>query len=306
MADPRRKDHPHEGTGILYALAAYGIWGFVPLYWRLLAGVSPFEITVHRVLWCALFSVGVTVLRRRILHLLAILGHRQIFAALALSSLLISVNWTVFIWCIATNRLIEASLGYYLTPLVSIALGLALGEKISVVRLTALALATVAIGVKAFGLGAFPWAAPALALSFGFYGFVRKLTEVDAFDGLTMETTLLLPFTLVLVIFWAFTGSGAFSAAHPIDDTLLVLGGPITAVPLVLFAAGARRVRMTTLGFLQYCSPTVTLLVATFILKEPFARTDLFAFACVWSALLLVGLEGQWSRFFGAGVIDQA
>lgn len=294
MSERAHHDHPEEGTGILYALAAYGIWGFVPLYWRLLADVGPFEITVHRVLWCALATGFVTVARGRLAHMIAILRTRKVIGALALTSLLISANWTLFIWCVSTHRLVEGSLGYYLTPLVSIALGVAiLGERISPMRIVALVLATCAVGVKAWQLGEFPWVAPALALSFGFYGYVRKLTPVDSLDGLTVETALLFPVTLVLVVLWAVAGTGVFPSVHLRENLLLVFTGPLTAVPLVLFAAGARRVRMTTLGFLQYASPSITLLVATLLLGERFTRADLVTFGFVWTALLLVGIEGR-------------
>ena len=294
-------DHPHEGTGILFAGAAYTIWGFVPLYWRLLSDVSPFEITVHRVLWCAVFTTFVTVGRRRLQHVLAILKNSKVFVLLVLTSLLISANWTLFIWCVSTHRLVEASLGYYLTPLVSIALGVALlGERISKIRLLAIALASAAVAIKAIEVGTFPWIAPALALSFGFYGYLRKLAPVDALDGLTIETVLLFPITAPLVLFLT-SVAGAMTASHWTRDVLLVLSGPVTAAPLVLFAAGARRIRMSTLGFLQYLSPSITLVLATLVLGERFQRVDAITFACVWGALLLVALEGQSARVLARG-----
>lgn len=290
-------DHPHEGTGILFAGAAYAIWGFVPLYWRLLADVSPFEITIHRVLWCAVFTVFLTLGRGRLRHVLAILRTSKVFAVLALTSLLISANWTLFIWCVSTHRLVEASLGYYLTPLVSIALGVALlGERVSKIRLLAIGLASTAVAIKAIEVGTFPWIAPALALSFGFYGYLRKLTPVDALDGLTIETVLLFPVTASIVVYLSSTASGAMTASNWTRDAFLILSGPVTAAPLVLFAAGARRIRMSTLGFLQYLSPSITLVLATLLLGERFQRVDAVTFAFVWGALLLVALEGQSAR----------
>jgi chloramphenicol-sensitive protein RarD len=188
-------------------------------------------------------------------------------------------------------------LGYYLTPLVSIGLGVVLlGEKVSRLRLAAIGLATLAVVVQAFELGTVPWVAPALALSFGFYGYMRKLTPVDALDGLTVETVLLLPVTLAVLGAFAVQGSGAFDLAHPVRDLLLIGGGPITLVPLVLFAAGARRIRMTTLGLLQYLSPSLTLIVATVLMHETFTRVDAITFACVWSALALTAVEGRVLR----------
>lgn len=294
-------DEPHNETrGILYAGGAYAIWGFVPLYWQYLNDVPPIEVTLHRILWCSLTGLIVTLARGRIWHFITVVRTSRLLAALAASSLLISVNWTIYIYCVGTHRLVEASLGYYLTPLVSIALGvILLGEKVSPLRLAAIALATAAVVAQAFALGGFPWIAPALALTFGFYGYVRKLTPVDALDGLTIETCLLLPVTLPLIVIWALQGSGAFPSPTFGRDAMLVFTGPLTAVPLVLFAAGARKIRLTTLGFLQFLSPTITLLVATLLLGEPFTHANVIVFACVWSALLIVSLEGRlvsWTR----------
>lgn len=290
-------DHPDEALGILYAGGSYLLWGFVPLYWAMLAGVPPVEITLHRIFWGALFVTAVTLLRKRRREIVAIFRKRETILALATSSVLIALNWGIFIWCVSTHHLVESSLGYYLTPLVSMALGLILlGEKISRLRLTAIGLATLAVVVQAFALGTVPWPAPALALSFGFYGFVRKRTPVDALDGLTVETMLLFPVAALVLGYFALTGTGAFTAAAPVHDLLLAGGGPITAIPLTMFAAGARRVRMTTLGFLQYITPSITLLVATLLMGEAFTRTDAITFGCVWSALALVGLEGQVGR----------
>jgi chloramphenicol-sensitive protein RarD len=290
----------NETRGILYAGGAYAFWGVVPLYWQFLEDVPPIEITLHRILWCALTGLIVTTARGRVSHFITVLRTSRLMAALAASSLLISTNWTIYIYCVGSHRLVEASLGYYLTPLVSIALGVVLlGEKVSRLRLAAIALATAAVVVQAVSLGSLPWIAPALALTFGFYGYVRKLTPVDSLDGLTIETCLLLPITIPLIVLWAMQGTGAFPSPVFSRDAMLIGTGPLTAVPLVLFAAGARRIRMTTLGFLQYLSPTITLLVATFVLGEPFTRTNVIAFGFVWSALVLVSLEGRlasWTR----------
>ena len=289
-------EHGHHGEtrGILYAGGAYFIWGLVPLYWTLLRDVSPVEITLHRILWCALFGLAVTIGRGRFIHFINVIRTPRLLGALAASSLLITANWTLYMYCVTTRQLVDAALGYYLTPLVSIALGVVmLNEKISRIRVAALALALVAVGVETFALGHIPWISPALALTFGFYGYVRKLTPVDALDGLTIETTLLLPITLVLVVLWALNGTGAFPSASLTRDALIVFTGPLTAAPLVMFAAGARRVRMTTLGFLQYLSPSITLLVAVLALHEPFTRTNAIAFGLIWSALVLVSLEGR-------------
>lgn len=288
---------PGESTGILLAGSAYAIWGVVPVYWRFLPQVPPFELTVHRVLWCALFAAGVTFWRGRLSHILGIVRTPSIIRLLVLTSVLITLNWTIYIYCVATNQLVEASLGYYITPLLSIALGVSFfGEKLSKMRLAGLVLATIAVAAKAVALGHIPWIAPALALSFGFYGYFRKLIPVDSLDGLLVETAILFPLTLGLVSFWAARGTGAFPSPDWLEDVLLFGAGPITAVPLAMFAAGARRVRMSTLGFLQYIAPSITLLLATLAFGEPFTRADAVIFVCVWAALVIVAAEGRKGR----------
>lgn len=293
-ASEQPPEQHHEGQGILLAGGAYFVWGLVPLYWKLLDDVSPWQITIHRIVWCALFGVIVTLFRRRILHFIAVFRTPRLLGALTASSLLITANWTLFMYTVTTHQLVEAAFGYYLTPLVSIGLGVTLlGEKISPTRIAALVLASAAVGVQAFALGHIPWVAPALALTFGFYGYVRKMTPVDSLEGLTVETVLLFPVAAALMTLFALNGTGAFPGPTLTRNALLIFTGPLTALPLVMFAAGARRLRLTTLGFLQYLSPSITLLVATLLLHEPFTRTNAIAFGCIWSALLLVSLEGR-------------
>lgn len=286
-----------DRAGIALAAAAYGFWGIMPVYWRLLSAVPPFQLTVHRVFWCALFLAGLLFVRGRGSRLLALIRDRRLIGTLALTSVLISINWTIYIYCVATDQLVEASLGYYINPLISIALGVIFfRERMSRLRLLAVLVAAAAVAVQAVKLGHIPWIAPALALSFGFYGYFRKRTDVDSVDGLTIETWILFPLTFGLVLFWGARGTGAFAGGTALRDALLILGGPLTAVPLAMFAAGARRIRLSTLGFLQYFSPSITLLIAVFAFGEPFTRTDAITFGCVWAALLLVAMEGRLVR----------
>ncbi len=281
-----------EGAGILYAGAAYSLWGVLPLYWRLLADVPPFELTMHRVLWAALFVAAVTGARGHMPRVIAAVRDRRTLGTLALSSLMISVNWTLYIYCVAADRLVESALGYYMTPLVSFALGyLLFGERMSRLKLFAVALAGAAVIAQAASLGAVPWISPGLALTFGIYGYLRKKAPVPALDGLLIETALLFPLVAGLVIWWAFHG-GAFPSPRASTNALLVFAGPMTAVPLAMFAAGARRVRLTTLGFLQYIAPSVTLMVAVFLFHEPFTSSDMVSFGCVWAAIAIAAVEG--------------
>jgi len=288
---------PNETAGILYAAGAYSLWGFLPLYWHVLSDVPPLELSFHRMVWCALFGVVVCAALGRRKTIWQAVSSRRILLPLMLSSILIAINWTVYIFAVADHQLVEASLGYYINPLLSIALGVVmLGEKLTPLRIVAIVLAAVAVAFKAKGLGHFPWIAISLAVSFGFYGYVRKLTPVAAFDGLTIETLILFPVTASALLYWGAHGTGAFVAAHPLRDFLLIFGGPLTALPLTLFAAGARRVRLSTLGFLQYLSPSITLVIATLMLGESFTRTDAAVFGCVWLALGLVAVDGRLRR----------
>jgi len=295
MSDPPpQRDEP---VGILYAASTYVFWGVIPLYWRLFGRISPIEVTVHRVVWSALLLTLVMAARGRLSHLLRILRDRRLTGLLTLTSVLIAANWTIYIYCVSSRQLVEASLGYYITPLVSIALGVAMfGERISRLRFAAIALAVAAVIAKTFELGHVPWIAPGLALSFGFYGYFRKLAPVPAMEGLAIETWVLFPLTFGLVVYWWIEGTGTFPAANLRTDLLLMSAGPVTAIPLTLFAAGVRRIRMTTLGFLQYLSPSITLLVAVTLLGEQFTRIDAVTFGFVWAALLLVAAEGPLSR----------
>jgi chloramphenicol-sensitive protein RarD len=286
-----------DSAGLAYATLAYVLWGIVPLYWRLLDGVPPFELTVHRIVWCALLVMIVSLMRRRLGHLRQILRTPRLVATLALTSLLISTNWTVYIYCVASRQLVEASLGYYINPLISVGLGVIfLGERMSRIRFAAIVLATGAVAAKAVSLGHFPWIAPVLALSFGFYGYFRKLAPVDALDGLLVETSIVLPVSAGLLLYWYIMGEAAFPSGNIARNILLIGSGAITAVPLALFAAGARRIRLSTLGFLQYLSPSITLLLAIFGFGEKFTQLDAVAFGCVWAALSLVALESHVTR----------
>ena len=294
------KEHspPDQASGIAYAALAYVLWGVTPLYWRLLDGVPPFELTVHRIVWCALFVMALAILRGRLPQVIAVLRAPHLLGTLAITGVLISCNWSVYIYCVATGQLVEASLGYYINPLISVGLGVfLLGEPMSRLRLAAVVLAGAAVAVQAVSLGHVPWIAPVLALSFGFYGYFRKRIAVDSFDGLLVETWILLPFSVALLFYWHLIGAAAFPSAQLSRDALLICGGPLTAVPLALFGAGARRIRLSTLGFLQYLSPSITLLLATVGFGERFTRLDAFSFGCVGVALVLVAVEGRVTRF---------
>lgn len=290
-------DSGEESTGILYAALAYTLWGILPLYWASLRDVSAFQVAIHRSLWCAVTVAGLLAFQGNLPRLLTIARTPRFLATLALTSALISSNWLLFIYAVTTNQLVEASLGYYITPVISFALGYFMfGEKLSRVRLCALALGTLAVLVKAVAGAHLSWIALSLASTFACYGWLRKRVPVAALDGLGVETAVMLPITLGFVVWWSSHGASVFTMHTPLRDALLIGGGPLTAIPLVLFAAAARRVRLSTLGVLQYIAPSINLAVAVFAFGEAFTAVDVITFVLVWAAIAVIGLEGRnWS-----------
>ena len=304
---PQKPDASSEvRTGLFYAGFVYTFWGITPVYWRLLNDVPAPDVVAHRLFWSAVFIALVTILRGHLLRAFLILRSPRILGMLVLTGILIGANWAIYIYCVESDQLVEASLGYYMTPLVSFGLGLAFfGEKLSRMRWVSIALATVALAIQIAALGHFPWISPALAISFGLYGYFRKLATVPAMDGLLIETTILLPLAVAYMI-WRTVHDGVPPLSHDLTTNLLLMGtGPLTAIPLALFAAGAKRVSMTALGFLQYLTPSLTLMLAIFAFGEEFTQIDLISFGLVWVALVVVALEGRgaWllSRFSRGG-----
>jgi chloramphenicol-sensitive protein RarD len=284
-------------AGILFGLGTYLFWGVVPVYWRLLIHVPALEITAHRILWCLPFMLVLALAGRRWRAVVEMLKTPRLLGMLTLSAILIATNWGIFIWCIVTGNLVQSSLGYYINPLLSILLGVAfLGERMSIVRKVAVALAAIAVLVETIAGGQFPTIAIVLALCFAFYGYIRKVANVPAVDGMLIESLIMFLPALALVAWWGVEGSGSFLAGDWYTDTLLILGGPLTAIPLMMFTAAARRVRLSTLGFMQYITPSVVLLQATLLWGEPFTWIQAAAFLCIWMALLLLGAEGPVMR----------
>jgi chloramphenicol-sensitive protein RarD len=288
-----------QRRGFLLAAFVYTFWGITPLYWRLLNHVPAQDVVVQRLFWSAVFIALATVVRGHFVRAFRLVRERRILGILITTGLLISFNWGIYIYCVESGQLVEASLGYYMTPLVSFALGmLFFGERLSRLRWIALSLAMVALIYQVSALGHFPWISPGLAISFGLYGYFRKLAQIPALDGLLVETSMLLPFAGAFMIYRAANGAPPLLSNDLTTDLLLIGTGPLTAIPLAMFAAGAKRVSMATLGFLQYLTPSITLLLAVFAFGEAFSHVDLFAFGCVWAALVIVALEGRGSRLF--------
>lgn len=296
------------GSGPLYALGAYGLWGVLPVYWKWLAALPATTILAHRVVWSFAFSALLLTVARRWGELAVVLSGRRTLVPLAASSLLISGNWLVFIWAVNHERVVETSLGYYLTPLVNVALGRAfLGERLVPLQLVAVALAAGGVAFQAVGLADVPWVALFLAASFALYGLVRKVAPVSPIPGLAVETLLLLPLAAGYLL-WGAEGAGRFDGLDAETRGLLLGSGAITATPLLLFAAAARRLPLSTLGFFQYLGPTITLLVAVLVFGEPFTARHAVTFGFIWAALVVFSLASFRARRADArgGVVDPA
>jgi len=276
-----------RGRGYVYALGAYTIWGLIPVYFKAVSTAPALELLSHRVLWAFAMLLPIGWHQDRLVELRRALGSAEARLRLGLSTVLIAANWLIYIWAVFGGRIVEASLGYFLTPLVNVLLGvLVLKERVE--RPVVLALAMAVCGVLWLGIlsGRPPWIALGLALSFGSYGLVRKLgRNVGAVAGLTVETALLCPLALAYLAWAHEHGRLAFLAGSPARDVLLVLSGPVTAIPLLLFAGAVARLPLSSMGLLQYVSPSVQFLLAVLVYAEPFTVAQAGAFSLIWLAL---------------------
>ena len=280
-------------SGLVYAALAFVWWGLFPLYFRLVTTVPAPEILAHRVDWCLLCLAALLTGRRQWGWLRQVLRQPRVLAAFIASALLIGANWLAYIWAVNHGHVIEASLGYFITPLVNVLLGVTLlHERLR--RLQWLALAVAAAGVLWLTVqaGQPPWIALALAISFGGYGLLRKIAVLGALEGLTLETLLLAPLALLVLGIAASQGTASFPAPDVLTNLWIIALGPITAVPLLLFAAGARRLSMATLGIVQYLGPTIQFLLGVSVFGEPFSGARFVGFAGIWLALVIYTLDG--------------
>jgi chloramphenicol-sensitive protein RarD len=285
---PTAEDLRQRRIGVLYGLAAYGWWGFIALYFKALLHVGPVEILAHRVWWSVLLLVGILAWQGRLRRTWRDLDDRRTLAALSATTLLITVNWLVFIYAVATERLLEASLGYFINPLVNILLGrLFLHERLNGRQRLAVVFALVGVTFLAIRVGSVPWIALVLAVSFALYGLVRKTMTLGPVQGLAAETAILSPFAVGYLVWMGMRSQGAFLAGSLSDNILLPAGGVISVLPLIWFINSARRLRYATIGFLQFLAPTLQFLLAVFAFREPFSSVQLAGFACIWSGLAL-------------------
>jgi chloramphenicol-sensitive protein RarD len=283
--------------GALAALGGYLLWGLVPFYWRPLAAVDAQELIAHRIIWSLVFTAPL---------LWWLGGFRELFAALGswrsvglhlASSVLLTTNWLVYVRAVNTGHVTEASLGYFLVPLINVALGrVVLRERLRAAQGLAIALAATGVALQIVQLGRLPWIALTLAATFGTYGLLRKQSLLGPLAGLTLETLLLSPLAVALLLWRAQAGTGAFGHAPAVTQGLILCAGIITAVPLLLFAYGARRLRLNTLGFLFYVTPTVLFALGVWVYHETFGRARAQSFAFIWTGLALYTADALWSR----------
>lgn len=290
VSAPPHSPRPGTGTraGVAAGLAAYLLWGFIPLFFKKLAHVPPIVVLSHRILWSAAFVALVLTVQRQWPQVLAVLRRRKAMQGLAASTVMIAINWFVFLWAVTNNQVVQAGLGYFINPLVNVLLGIVfLRERLRLGQGAALLLATAGVAVLVVVGGTFPWVALSLAWSFAFYALLRKTVPAGPLVGLFVETVLLLPLAVFFVARFSASGTQLSSTT----SGLLAASGVITAVPLILFATAARRLTMATMGFLQFLSPTCQLLLAVFAFKEPFTRWHALSFGLIWVALLLYCVE---------------
>jgi len=287
--------HDTARIGVTFGLAAYFIWGSFPVFFKALGGAAPLEIVCHRIVWSVVFLFVLVTIRRQLGQVLTTLRNRQLLLTLCGSTLLIATNWLVFIYAVQHGEVLQSSLGYFITPLLSILLGfIFLRERLNRWQLFSVLLALIGVLNLAFHHSQFPWIALVLATSFGLYGLLRKVAQVEATVGLTVETLLLGPIALGYLIYLTTQQESAFLVGTLQLDLLLPLSGVVTAIPLLLFVAAARRLQLATIGFLQYITPTLHFILAVGLYNEPFSQGHLVSFLFIWASLAIYSSNALW------------
>jgi chloramphenicol-sensitive protein RarD len=284
--DPEPKTRSESIFGVIYAGLAFVIWGLSPVYWKSLVAVPALEITMHRVIWSFLFLMGLILLQRRRHEFVEILKSGRMLSTLLSTAILISGNWFLYIWAVNNNYMLQASLGYYINPLVNVVLGLFfLRERLRKPQILAVLLAASGVLYLTISYGQFPWISLTLALSFGLYGLIRKVAPVGALVGLAVETMLLSPPAVIYLLYLNSQGADTIFRVSLKLDLLLIGCAPLTAAPLLFFTLGAKRLYLSTVGLMQYIGPSGMFLLAIFFYNEPFSTSQLWTFAMIWAAL---------------------
>ncbi len=289
--------HPSAKAGAIASTICYFAWGLVPLYWKQLASINPVELIAHRHVWSLLLVLGLVLAQGTFGQVRDALRTPQSAGLNFLSATLLTANWLIYIWGVNTGHVIECSLGYFLVPLLNVALGRwILHEHLRRLQWIAITLAALGVGVMIAQLGRPPWIALALSATWTAYGFLRKKSPLGSLIGLTVETLLLTPFAVAFLLWQHHTGTGALGRVDVATHVLVLSSGVITAVPLLLFAFGARRIRLSTMGLLQYLAPTVQFALGVWVYHEPVSRERLLGFAFIWAGLALYTADNLWAQ----------
>ena len=273
-------------------MLAFFIWGFTPFYWRSLVALGPIEIIAHRVVWCAIFMSLILSFTRQWKEVIATISNPIITAILFLSACLVSINWGMFVYSVTTDQLVASSLGYFLSPLVSVFLGfIFLKERPTARQWIAVLLATAAVITQLLAYGSLPWIALTIAFSFGLYGLIRKTVKAGSNVGLFVECLVIAPFGLGFLFWLESKGTGSFGNSEISLDILIILAGVITGVPLMFFAASARRIKLTTIGLFQYFTPSTYLVIAIWLFNEKFSINEWVSFCLLWLGLFIYTSE---------------
>lgn len=282
-------------TGVIAAVGAYALWGFLPIYWKFLSGSAAPEILAHRVVWSFVFMLGILIYAQKVtsfrLEMRELALQKRRAMGVVLASALISVNWLLYIWAVNADRIVETSLGYYINPLVNVLLGVAvLKERLSFWQLVSCAFAFAGVLIMTIQFETVPWVSLLLAVTFALYGLCKKLINLGAVTSITIETLLVSPLAIAYLLYLEQSGDGSFSVSQWQTALLFMGGGIVTATPLMLFSRGANRLPLNVLGFLQYLSPTLALLIGVMLYHEPFTAIHILAFSCIWLALAVFSL----------------
>jgi chloramphenicol-sensitive protein RarD len=283
--------------GILFAIAAYSLWGFLPIYWKTIDEVPATQILSHRIIWSFIFLLGIIFIKKDLGAFRFAIRSRKTLAIFSGAALLISVNWLIYIWAVNAGFIVETSLGYFINPLVSVLLGVIfLKEKLRPMQWVPVGLAAAGVLYLTFSFGVLPWIALVLASTFGLYGLIKKTASLNSLHGLSLETGILFLPAVGFLLLAEGQGSGSLGHLGWRTDFLLILTGVVTALPLLLFATAARRINLSTLGILQYIAPSTQFLIGVFLYGEPLTTSRLVGFAFIWAALLIYSLENIFER----------
>jgi len=278
--------------GILYGIGAYALWGFFPIYWKILHNVPALQLLGHRISWSFVLLLIYILVTKQWAGFRAYAFNKKALGIYSIAAVLLSFNWLIYVWGVNAGFIVETSLGYFINPLLSVLLGvLFLRERLRPMQWVPVGIAAIGVGYLTFVYGRLPWIALSLAFTFGFYGFVKKLSPLGSLYGLTLETGLVFPIALVYLAFMNAGGTGAFLHDGTLVNVLLIGGGIVTTVPLLMFASAAKQIPLTVVGLLQYIAPSLQFLIGVFIYKEPFDHAHLIGFSIVWTALIIFAVE---------------